>query len=524
MWGLKAIRLLKHFRKNRQLNRDKSKTTSSEEVEKEEKLISANLGSNLDSLIEDFGSSDDVKIRRFSIGNHQDDNVAIIFIEGLADNLVIQNIILDSLMDDIQKTLYQHHEAVFQTIKKKIIPVSEIREERSWSNVYSALLAGNTVIMLEGCESVLIGGTAGGEKRAVEEPSSETVVRGPKEGFSESLRTNTALVRRKIKDKNLWIESITLGERSKTSVSIVYMKGLAKDKVVEEVRSRLSKINIDAILESSYIEEFIQDKTYSPFPTIFNTERPDVVAAGLLEGRIAILVDGTPYALLAPAIFIEFFQSSEDYYQRFDISSFIRILRFFSFFLALLVPSIYIAITTFHQEMIPTPLLVSLAAQREGVPFPALIEALLMEITFEILREAGIRMPRAVGSAISIVGALVLGQAAVEAGLVSSTMVIVVSITAISSFVMPAFNMAISVRLLRFGFMALASIIGLYGIIIGLLCLVLHLCSLRSFGVPYLSAMGPYINEDQKDTILRYPHWALKTRPRLIPQKDQYER
>lgn len=521
---MKAKSFLNFFRKKSKLNRDEAETFFYGEDEKNSKSISGNLENNLDCILKDFGNSDDVKIRRFSIESNQDDNVAIIFIEGLADNLVIQNFILESLMNDFPKTNYHNHDDLFHAIKKTMLPVGEIRAECKWSNIYSSLLDGNTVIMLEGCKDVLIGTTAGGEKRGVEEPSSETVVRGPKEGFSESIRINTSLIRRKIKDKALWIESRTVGKRTKTSVAIVYMKGLAKDKLVNEVRSRLNKIDIDAILESSYIEEFIQDKTYTPFPTIFNTERPDVVAAGLLEGRIAILVDGTPYALLAPAIFIEFFHASEDYYQRFDISSFIRILRFFSFFLALLVPSVYIAITTFHQEMIPTALLISLAAQREGVPFPALIEALLMEITFEILREAGIRMPRAVGSAISIVGALVLGQAAVEAGLVSSTMVIVVSITAISSFVMPAFNMAISVRLLRFGFMALASIIGLYGIIIGILCLVLHLCSLRSFGVPYLSAMGPYINEDQKDMILRYPHWALKSRPRLIPQKDKYER
>jgi spore germination protein KA len=264
----------------------------------------------------------------------------------------------------------------------------------------------------------------------------------------------------------------------------------------------------------------IQDETFTPFPTIYNTERPDAACAALLEGRIVIMVDGTPFVLIAPAVFVQFFQSSEDYYQRADISTSLRFLRFFSFFLALLTPSVYIAVTTFHQEMIPTDLLISLAAQREGVPFPAVVEAIVMEITFEILREAGVRMPRAVGSAISIVGALVLGQSAVEAGIVSASMVIIVSLTAISSFVCPSFNMAISIRLLRFLFMIAAATFGLFGISIGIIIMVAHLASLRSFGVPYLSPMAPFIPAVQKDVLVRAPIWAMFTRPRFISQSD----
>lgn len=241
---------------------------------------------------------------------------------------------------------------------------------------------------------------------------------------------------------------------------------------------------------------------------------------GLLEGKVAIIVDGTPFVLLVPTFIVDFFQSSEDYYQRADIGSLLRLLRYLGFFLALLTPSIYIALTTFHQEMIPNQLLISLAAQREGVPFPAFVEALIMEITFDILREAGTRMPRAVGSAISIVGALVLGQAAVEAGIVSSAMVIVVSLTAISSFVFPSPDLSSSIRLLRFPFMTLAAMFGLLGIIIGAIIMVMHLASLRSFGIPYLSPMGPLILQDQKDAFIRLPLYRLSTRPRLMNQKN----
>lgn len=251
-----------------------------------------------------------------------------------------------------------------------------------------------------------------------------------------------------------------------------------------------------------------------------NTERPDAVAGGLLEGLVAIIVDGTPFVLLAPVTFFRFFISSEDYYQRYDIASFLRIIRFSSFLVALLLPSIFIAVTTFQQEMLPTTLLISLAAQRENTPLPALIEAFLMELTFEVIREAGVRMPRAIGPAISIVGALVLGQAAVQAGLVSAAMVIVVSFTAISSFVMPAINMAAAVRLLRFTLMLLAGSLGLFGILAGLVPILVHLVSLQTFGVPYLLPAAPFKLQDMKDLVLRFPWWSMRTRPAYFSHRN----
>jgi spore germination protein KA len=257
------------------------------------------------------------------------------------------------------------------------------------------------------------------------------------------------------------------------------------------------------VLESNSIEEMIQDKRYSPFPTVYNSERPDVIASALLEGRVAILVEGSPFVLVVPALFVHFFQSSEDYTQRGDFASLVRLLRYFCFIVALLTPSVYIAITTYHQEMIPPNLLLSLIGQREGIPFPAFIEALIMEVTFEILREAGIRLPKSIGQSVSIVGTLVIGQAAVDAGLISAAMVIVVSITAISNFALPAFNVGISARLLRFVFMVSSAMFGLYGIIILLIMLGLHLCQLESMGIPYMTSLAPFRAKDQKDTLLR---------------------
>lgn len=486
--------------------------------------ISSNLKWNLEHIKEVVGNSSDVVIRDFKAGQSGDIQIGIIYTDGLADKTLVQDFVLETLMVQIREANFDPltvQTSFFEFIKARSLPTGELIEIENFEDLFFHFLSGDTILLIDNFTKGLAIGSRGWVDRGVQEPSSQTVVRGPKDGFSETLRINTALIRRRIKDPNLWLETKQLGKKTKTDVGIMYLKGVVNEKIVKEVHSRLDKIKIDAILESGYIEELIQDKTYTPFPTVFNTERPDTVAAAILEGRVAILVDGTPFVLIVPALLVNFFQASEDYYQRADIATLIRLLRYLSFFLALLTPSAYIAVTTFHQEMLPTPLLISLAAQRDGVPFPAIVEAIIMELTFEILREAGVRMPRAVGSAISIVGALVIGQAAVEAGIVTATMVIVVSLTAISSFVSPTFNMGIAVRILRFGFMILAGTFGLFGIILGLIAMVLHLNSLRSFGIPYLSPNAPFILQDQKDNFFRFPHWALFTRPRLINQKDR---
>ncbi|MNC29175.1 Spore germination protein A1 [compost metagenome] len=345
-------------------------------------------------------------------------------------------------------------------------------------------------------------------------------IRGPKDSFTESLGTNLSLVRKRIKNPNLWVETLTIGAVTKTDVSIVHIHGLAKEETLLEIRKKLSEIHVDSILESGYIEQLIEENKFSPFPTLFNTERPDSVAGNLLEGRIALFIDGTPFVLIAPATFFMFFHTVEDYYQRYDISSLIRILRFMCLFISLFGPAIFVAALNFHQEMIPTPLLINLASQREGVPFPVVVEVLLLEVTFEIIREAGIRMPSPIGQTVSIIGGLVLGQAAVQAGIVSPAMVIVVSLTGISSFATPAFNMALSVRLLRFVITLVSAYMGLYGIAIVGLILIGHLCSLRSLGVPYMSPVAPFAAGDQKDIFFRTPLHFMKIRRRLVNPKS----
>lgn len=473
--------------------------------------IHSRLDENIHHIENTFGNSSDLVIRHVTIGQK---NTGLFYIDGLTNTEIVSHFVIEPMMNvDLSQMETGHSSAkdLFQFLKESVLTSSELKEITYLNELFSSLLAGDTVMLIDGYKKGYSINTAGGNQRGIEEPTTQTVVRGPKEGFTENLRTNTTLIRRKIRDPNLWLETKQVGSITKTNIGLMYIKGIANENVIGEVHSRIEQINIDGVLESGYIEELIQDKTLTPFPTVYNTERPDVIAAGLLEGRVAILVDGTPFVLLVPGLFIQFYQSPEDYYQRSDLGL-IRLLRYIALVLALLGPSLYIAVTTFHQEMLPSQLVINIAAQREGVPFPAFVEAIIMEITFEILREAGLRMPRAVGQAVSIVGALVIGQAAVEAGIVSAVMVIVVAITAISNFTFPAFNMAIAIRILRFGFMFLAASFGLFGISVGIIAVLLHLCSLRSFGFPYMTPMAPFYLWKQKDTLIRFPISGLFSR------------
>ncbi len=472
-----------------------------------------------------LGNSSDLVVRELqAVGEIR---TAAAYMDGITDKDKINDYIIHALLTETnqlpkepQKNRQSAGDDLLSFIQTHALAVGEVRIVQDWDRVILSVLSGDTVLFVEGYAEALICGTKGGQHRNVEEPSTQLVIRGPKEGFTESIGTNVSLVRKRIKSKDLWLETMKIGQVTQTDVAVMYIQGIASEKIVKEIKRRLNRINTDGILESGYIEEFIEDKGNTPFPTIYNTERPDSVAANLLEGRIAIFIDGTPFVLVAPTTFFMHFQSPEDYYQRYPVSSAIRLLRYGTFLIALFGPSVYIAAITFHQEMIPTALLINLAAQRESVPFPALIEALLMEVAFEILREAGVRMPRAVGQAVSIVGALVLGQAAVEAGIVSSMMVIVVSITGISSFANPSFSMSLGVRFVRFLMMFSAAIFGFYGMAIFSLLILTHMCSMRSFGIPYMSPFSPFILEDHKDTLIRFPLKKLFTRPRLISQQD----
>lgn len=483
------------------------------------KAISGDLQQTVQRIQQESGESADIVVRKLSLSGQKPTPMVVVYLNGLSDPMMINSFVMQSLTSMKGET--KDSEALLDQLQSSFLSLGEAKIVTEWNDVILAILSGDTAIFLEGSTRAIVAGTRGGEWRSVMEPSSELVVRGPKDSFVESIATNVSLIRRRIKNTDLWLETMKIGAVTHTHVGLMYIKSMADPKLVQEVRQRLENIQLNGVLESGYIEEFIQDKTFTLFPTVYNTERPDTAAGHLLEGRVVIIVDGTPFALIMPTVFGHFFQSPEDYSQRFDITILMRMIRYLSFIILILGPALYIALTTFHYEMIPSLLLVGLLAQREGVPFPAFVEALLMEVTFELLREAGVRMPRVVGQTISIVGALILGQAVVEAGLITPGMVIVVALTGIASFAPSAYNIAVAGRLIRFGFMVLAGMFGLYGITLGILVLVVHMNSLRSFGVPYLAPISPFVPKDQKDTFVRLPAWILKTPPNKI--KEQYQ-
>lgn len=482
--------------------------------------LSASLAKNKAEMQKVFDRCSDIVMREFELGSKPPVKVMVVYLDGLVSAEKLHQDVLKSLMLLINEQWTGNIATLSETIQSRFLPVGGLNISTQLVEVTKKILAGQTMLFIDGVPQAIGLSIMGWEQRSVDEPQTEPVVRGPREGFIENVKTNLVLVRKRLKTSRLKVEDMTIGLLSKTDVKIVYVEGIADPKMVQEVKSRLSRINTDIILESGYLEEYISDNWYSPFPQIQATERPDKVAAGLAEGQVGVMVDGTPFVLLMPITFFHLMQASEDYYARFQLGTFLRLLRIAAINVALLLPSVYIAVATYHQEMIPTQLLLSIAKAREGVPFPAFVEAMMMEITFEFLREAGVRLPRQVGQAISIVGALVIGQAAVAAGLVSPVMVIVVSLTAISSFAIPNYSAGISLRLLRFPIMFMAAGLGLFGIMAALMAILIHLCSLRSFGIPYVAPLSPFIFQDWKDFLIRMPVFAMFNRPKLIGYEE----
>ncbi|MCX7841475.1 MAG: spore germination protein [Clostridia bacterium] len=504
------------FKFTKKKHKDSNKYSSDESIE----LIDSDLHKNINRIKQELGDSSDLIVNFYKVSEADKLQHAILYIEELADKASLNSLSLE-YAEFIKSPEINTPDKYYYKLKNSITGFRNTQEDTKLDSLFEYLLSGYSIFLVDGCKSFFAINTYSPEGRAIDEPTTQTVIRGPKDGFTEKMSTNIALVRKRIQNKSLRLYKLTLGKVSKTKAAVMYIDKIAKDEIVSEIIKRISRISTDSILSSANIEELIKDDRYSVFPTIINYEKPDSVAAALLEGRIAVFVDGTPFVIVAPALFFEFIQASEDYYNHYLISSMIRIIRYTSFFLTFLVPAVYIALVTFHQEMIPTVLLINIAAQREGIPFPALVEAFLMEITFEILREAGIRMPRAIGPAISIVGALVLGQAAVEAGIVSAAMVIVVAITAIASFTIPNYSMANAIRISRFALMLLAGSFGFYGVFMGLIVLTLHLCKLKSIGIPYLTPLAPFNKTDNKDTLLRFPLWKMTSRPTSISGSDK---
>jgi len=466
-------------------------------------MLSEHLRENVLRLEAAYSDCADVIFHDMLIGGHTP--AMLVYIEGLIRLDELDRHVVEPLRDGPGPN------SGLESIRRQTA-VASVKTVDSFHRLVDEIADGCPALLVDGYNAALVFGLSDREQRAIEEPTAESVLRGPREGFIETMRTNIALLRRKIRSPKLKVVTLRLGSSSKTPIAVMYVEDIADPSLVREVMSRLERIEITDVLETAYIEEWIEDNRYSPFPQLLSTERPDVASAYLLEGRVVILVDGTPTVLVAPITFFALLQTPEDYYERYVVGTAIRWLRYFFFAISLLGPSLYVAVVTFHQEMIPTTLMLTMARSREQIPFTALMEAVLMETMFEALREAGARLPKQIGSAVSIVGALVIGQAAISAGIVSAPMVMVVAITGIASFMAPRYTIGIPIRLLRFPVMFLAGMMGLLGVILGVIVILNHLLNLRSFGVPYMSPLAPLEKRGLKDVLWRAPRWMLNRR------------
>lgn len=491
--------------------------------EKYDQDLTGNLEETIEQIRHVFGENADFSMRRFHVfGTHA---AVMFYFSNMIEQSVLNTDILKPLMrKDLEGLVGEgalDPEQLKDVLINETLYHSEGKLEARLYKLMEGLLRGQTVVVVEGLNEAFLIGTRNIEKRAIDQPATEQVIRGPREGFIELLGTNIALLRYRLQTPDFQVRTMEIGRKTRSKVAICFMQGVTNPELVEEVMDRLSMIEIDAILDSGYLEQFIEDNHISPFPQVQYTERPDKVAANLLEGRVAIFVDGSPLALVVPTVFNQFYQAVEDYTERFLLMSAIRLARLIALMFSLVFPSLYVGVISFNPELIPTEFAVAVAGGRAGVPFPAVIEVLVIETSMEVLREATIRLPQQVGGALSIVGVLVIGQAAVAAGFASPITVVIIALTTIGSFATPSYNAALALRLLRFPLIVMAGIFGLYGIVVGLILIVNHLLSLKSFGVPYLSPLVPGSFQGMKDLFTRGPLWSLKSRPVFIQPQDQ---
>ena len=469
------------------------------------------LSENIAWLKEQFGESNDFVLREFKIGSRF---AALCFFDGLVNKRLLNVDVLAPLQE-------AQGEVTNQQIADKLLAVGELKKSTYLNEAAKGLEDGDSVLMIDGDAQFFIIGAKGWSMRSIGQATNEATLRGPQEAFNENIINNVSMVRRRLHTEKLKIQIRTVGTMTKTKVAVMYLEGVANEKIIQEVQRRLDAIKeVDSILDGGCIEQYIEDSTYSPFPQMQITQKPDRVSANLLEGRIALVVDGSPEVLIAPALLVQFLQTAEDYYSRIWAGTFARWIRYIGILVAVLFPALYIAITSYHQEMLTTAMAISIAAAREDKPFPAFLEALIMEVALELLREASIRLPRAISNTLGIVGALVIGQAAVEAQIIAPQVVVVVALTAIGTFTVPSFEFSYPIRLIRFPLMILAAIAGLYGVMVGALFLLIHLVNLKSLGCSYLEPLAPFKFKGLKDVLIRAPRWQMMTKPQFSQARE----
>ncbi|HET7657273.1 MAG TPA: spore germination protein [Bacillales bacterium] len=481
-------------------NRNQQKTDN---PEKPVKQAYSSKKENISYIQETLHNTSDLKVKNIN------KTTAIVYIETLAESEKIEREIL--LPDQDSK------ESLERIIEKAPV-INDLNKG------VKVLLDGKSLLFVEGQDKMRLFDTSASYHRQIQEPVNEKVIRGSHEGFIENMQININLIRKKIQNENLCVRYYNVGNSTKTNTALVFMDNLADPDVLEIINKRLKSISTDTIVNPGFIEEFIEDSPFSPFPHTLNTERPDRTIANILEGRIALISEDSPTALIMPVTFFAFYQSPDDYNSRWITGTFIRLIRLMSFIIAIGLPGFYIAISGFHFEVIPDELVEPLKASVTGIPYPPFFEAIFMVITIELIREAGIRLPTPIGQTIGIVGGLVIGNAVVMAGLISNIMIIIIALTAIASFVVPSNEMSTSMRVLTFPIILAASTFGFVGIVFALIFILIHLCRLESYGTPYFAPVAPFKLKDLKDTFVRLPIWMMNLRPNdAHPQKSKRE-
>lgn len=474
--------------------------------------LTRDLDENVRKVKKVFEGDETLRIRFVENQRNPGVRCCLVYTDSMTNNRVVNdNIIRPINAFDMKLST----PCLLDVLAEKVVQIDGAEKTGKWDKLLDAIVYGDTVLLAQGCDEALVLNTKGWPARGIGEPESEKVLEGPREGFNEALLPNLAMLRRRLKTSDLRMKFRTFGARTRTRACICHIGGIAKQEIVDEVDRRLDRFDLDAALDSNYLAEYLVESKWSPFPSYGKTERPDVVAAKLLEGRVAIFVDGTPMVLMVPFLFIESFQSNDDYYTHYLLGSFLRVIRVGAFFVTTCIPALYLAVTSVQQELLPTPLLLSISVARQGVPFPTILEILLMWFMFDILRQAGLRMSTGVGQALSIVGALVIGQASVEARIASAPVIIVIAVTAITSLILPRLQFAI--LWMRLALLLLSFVFGLFGLVMGLMGLLLYLAGMRTFGVP--AFYNPdYSLQGRKDRLIRAPWEKMRTRPHSLAE------
>lgn len=475
----------------------------------EEKLL-LSLKSNIDYIKYIFSDCGDIVYREFFAGC----NMCLVYIDNITNSVAIEESILTNLMN--RSDMHGDGNEFIDRSLLEVVSVKDVKKIYTFQEVINAILSGDTVILCDEADSALQASTKGFPTRGVGSVKTEVSVLGPKDAFNESIAVNIVLIRRRIKDTKLKLKRMKIGTGTKTDIAVMYMEGIVNNEILKNVEKSLQSVDIDGVYDSGYIEQLIEKEFTSPFPQIQITERPDKTASSLMEGRIAVVVDNSPYVILLPAPLNEFFQSADDYYERWEIMSFIRFMRYVGAFLAVSLPGLFIALAVYNPSVLPVSLALKIAGSRQNIPFPTAAEMLVMEIAFELLIEAGIRLPSPVSSTIGIAGGIIIGQAAVEAGIVSPMIIIISALTAICTYVIPNTSVTAGIRIFKYIIIFTSSFFGLFGFWIGILLLLIHLSSIKTFGIPYLypfcsASENGY--SDLKDSIFRLPLFMIKKRP-----------